>query len=213
MHKKTLFTPIYWLSKFNLSIFKRRFPEAPWLTQAAVYLLHSWLKESDTGLEWGSGRSTTWFASRIRYIISIEYNEYWFGKVSSRIRELNLSSKTDLRYIPIRKEIPDDLQPYVMFINTIPEASLDFALIDGHLRFQCMQLVISKIKPGGLLILDDAQRFVPNAIMDNHSTSINKCDIFPDSEWKTLIGSLDSWRSIHTSDGVTDTRFWVKPFE
>jgi len=47
MHRKTLTKPRYWLAKFNKWVFERRFPDAPWLSESAVYLLDIWLRPTE----------------------------------------------------------------------------------------------------------------------------------------------------------------------
>jgi hypothetical protein len=45
-------------------------PDVPWLTRQAVEILEDWLKPGYVGLEWGSGRSTLWFARRVSHLTS-----------------------------------------------------------------------------------------------------------------------------------------------
>jgi putative heme iron utilization protein len=48
-------------------------PNWPWLTKEAILLLERLLRPDDIGLEFGSGRSTIWFAERVEKLISIEH--------------------------------------------------------------------------------------------------------------------------------------------
>jgi hypothetical protein len=36
-------------------------------------------------------------------------------------------------------------------------------------------------------------------------------DVPLDDDWQAVMDRLQSWRAIHTSDGLWDTRFWVRP--
>jgi len=40
--------------------YEKTHPDAPWLTAHAIAFLVDWLRPEDTGVEWGSGRSTLW---------------------------------------------------------------------------------------------------------------------------------------------------------
>ncbi|MCK5642361.1 MAG: hypothetical protein KAJ19_16255 [Gammaproteobacteria bacterium] len=51
-------------------IWIRMHPDVPWLTRQAVEILEDWLKPGYVGLEWGSGRSTLWFARRVSHLTS-----------------------------------------------------------------------------------------------------------------------------------------------
>jgi len=102
--------------------------------------------------------------------------------------------------------------PYSDIVCNISDEYLDFALVDGiKLRVLCMEKVISKIKPGGLLILDNAERFLPNNMLGEHTVAITPRDICLDERWRKLFDVLNDWRSIYTTNGISDTRFWVKP--
>ena len=42
-----------------------------------------------------------------------------------------------------------------------PDASLDFALVDGHYRDYSAKFILPKIKPGGMLIIDNVNWYLP----------------------------------------------------
>ena len=48
------------------------------LDAQAISILASVLRPSDNGLEYGSGRSTVWFARRTTSLISVETSRLWF---------------------------------------------------------------------------------------------------------------------------------------
>ena len=168
MHPKTLTTPRYGLAKLNRWVFERRFPNVPWLAESAVYLLDSWLRPTDRGIEWGAGRSTIWLASRIGHLTSVESNRQWYKHTQRLLRDKGIQEKVDLRFIPV-DDVNDVHAPnfhsYTAVVEDIPDESLDFALVDGiKLRVLCMERVIPKIKPAGLLVLDNADRFFTNMV-------------------------------------------------
>lgn len=54
---KRLLNFAYVWRKLQQQWFQYRNPDAPWLTEQAVILLSTWLRESDIGIEWGSGEA------------------------------------------------------------------------------------------------------------------------------------------------------------
>lgn len=57
---------------------ERRNPDKPWLTPGAVAFLDGHLTPEMAGLEFGSGRSTAWFARKLARLVSVEHHEEWF---------------------------------------------------------------------------------------------------------------------------------------
>jgi predicted O-methyltransferase YrrM len=205
--------PEYLFKRLRQLRFEKSQPEAPWLTQSAILLLDSYLKPTDAGIEWGSGRSTTWFARRVAKLISVENNRQWHTIVKNKLASTHVDAKVDYRLIPCDyKEVDEPSgHPYADASLGVPDASFDFALVDGTIRATCMNAVLAKIKPGGLLILDNANRFIPNKESGGHTT-IHEPRSEPRSAiWAGIIAQLRDWRWVNTTDGIWDTRFWIKP--
>jgi hypothetical protein len=184
-------------------------PSVPWITPQATRLLEDWLKPGDVGLEWGSGRSTIWFAKRVRSLTSIEHDRDWFLKVKGQLQESGLDNVT-YHHAPIEdldKATADHL--YLKLGKELPEASQDFVLVDGQLRDMCVEVALSRLKPGGLLILDNAHWFLPHATFSPNSVGTQGNP--PSSLWGELATRLKSWRWIWTSCGVSDTAFFLRP--
>lgn len=70
---------------------------------------------------------------------------------------------------------------------------------------------MSKIKSAGLLILDNSERFFPNILLDESSIGIVSRDKCLNKRWGKIYDILASWRAITITNGVSDTRMWVKP--
>ncbi len=205
--------PSYLIRRSCQLRFERAHPEAPWLTKSAVLLLHEWLKPTDVGFEWGSGRSTVWFARRVLHLTSVEDSPKWYGDVSQQLMESGLAAKVDYRFVPceLHEQAEPESHTYANVCRELPDGSLDFALVDANIRALCMRLIIPKVRPGGLLILDNANRYVPNPFLGGFTT-IHEPRSEPRSEvWAQVLASLADWRRIDTTDGIWDTRFWVKP--
>lgn len=189
---------------------------APWLTATAVTALQDLLKPSDIGFEFGSGRSTLWLARRVQFLHSMEHEPEWFARVHEWLEREKLTDKVDYQLTPASGELAyvlSDDHPYVKGITEMPDGELDFVLVDGILRLTCVRLSMRKLKPGGVLILDNADRFVPNKYQEGYTTigKLRQRDAPRDAEWGQTCAELATWRGFNATDRVNDTRFWFKP--
>jgi predicted O-methyltransferase YrrM len=211
MKLRKLYPPFFW-PYLAQRAFHRAHREAPLIVANAVILLDSWIKPSDRGLEWGSGRSTGWLAARLDHLVTIEHDQVWYDRVSAQLRRGKLAAKVDYRLIPAPAEQmaePVD-HPYAGVADEVADRSLDLVLVDGQMRLRCMQRALDKLKPGGLLVLDGANRYVPNRF-DGGFTTVQVRQSEPLSEeWQEVLERLRDWRWMNTSDGLWDTRMWVK---
>jgi len=177
-------------------------PNDPWLTRQSVHILADLLQDTDTGLEFGSGRSTIWFAQRTSRVISIEHDFKWYQSVGQKIQDLNLESKIDYRYC-------DNIADYVGQIDSLEDNSIDYCLIDGKARDECALKVLPKLKHEGILIIDNINLYLPNA--SRSPNSIRRFDNTNDSAWASVQIQIDSWEMVWTTNGVSDTALWIKP--
>jgi predicted O-methyltransferase YrrM len=181
----------------------------PWLTRQAVEILDDRLKPGDVGLEWGSGRSTIWFAQRVTHLTSIEHNDSWYNRVKNVLSDEDVEN-VELLLAPLDtkgREQPE----YVRVAAKQRKASLDFILVDGRLRGQCTELALQLIKLGGMLIIDDAARYIPHPYCCPQSVVTQSGP--PSPLWAKIVVELEALRAetIWTSDGVTATVFYIMP--
>jgi predicted O-methyltransferase YrrM len=179
------------------------------LTRAAVSFLASWLKPSDEVLEFGSGRSTTWFARRVARVISIETSEQWHALVAQQLLEQGLSDR--VRQVLVQKTPSSDFGArYLGAFAACPQA-VDVALVDGELRDLCALQCIERVKPGGLLVVDNANWYLPAAPASQAPGSRTLDDGPATAAWQGFESATRHWRCYRTSDGVTDTWIWLRP--
>ncbi len=202
-------TPRYVANRIRDIYYRRTCPEDPWLTKAANAILSSYLGRSDAGLELGSGRSTVWLAKRIRHLISLEHNEVWYHKVRRMLKD-NALDNVDLHLIPAEEQ-KDGKPRYVAFVDGLPLNSIDFALVDGAHRGLCALSALERIRPGGLLIIDNANWYFPCQSRSPYSRTRSRG--FKGEVWKQVWESIADWRRIWTSSGVADTALFFKPFD
>ena len=210
MRKIGHWTPRYVVNRVAWFVYERRNMDKPWLTPRAVELLSELILPTDTGIEWGSGRSTAWFAKRLKHLTSIEDNREWYDIVSKRLAEQKLSNVT-YHFAPTPAE--DDSarnSEYVKHCSSFADKSLGFALVDGMAREYCAEAAIPKIAPGGLLVIDNANWFFDHP---THSPSSRVGNGPKNQPWAEVWKTLSRWRMIWTTQGVSDTGIWIRPAE
>lgn len=121
-----------------------------WVTYKAKAWLQNWLKRSHVGFEFGSGYSTIWLGQRVKFLTSVEYQLKWYKKIHMILKKYRLNN-VKLLYEPNLKFFP-------MVIRRCYNATLDFVFVDGRERVRCVQRSYIKVKPGGILILDNSER-------------------------------------------------------
>jgi hypothetical protein len=60
-------------------------------------------------------------------------------------------------------------------------------------------------------MLDNANRFVANQTRLGFSTVSEPRAEHRSPNWTTLLNTISDWRQVYMSDGISDTRAWVKP--
>jgi predicted O-methyltransferase YrrM len=192
-------SPRYIKDRMALFLTEKRHPHAPWLTRDAVKILSSLARPEDSAIEFGSGRSTLWFAKRIAHLVSFEHDPDWFRKVKGMLEES--AARNVEQHLKEGKAYVSDIAGY-------RDEGFDFALVDGVYRDECALAVLPKIKRGGFLIIDNCNWFLPSASVSPDSRRTD----FAKGGWEELYADrMKGWRQILTSNGVTDTAFFFKP--
>lgn len=119
----------------------------PWLTYPAISFLEKRLGKDMALFEFGCGNSTLYYAGKVALVYSVEHDKLWFDKISG-----TLPKNTCLFFCQL--EPGGDYCHYA--IQTGRE--FDIIVIDGRDRVNCCKNSIASLKPGGIVILDDAER-------------------------------------------------------
>jgi hypothetical protein len=186
---------VYLLRRIAYKFYEILHPNEPWLAQGAIQYCDRHLRNDQIGFEWGSGRSTAWFGKRLRKLVSIEYDQAWHGIVVEKLRRQNLKN-VECRYIAVEHSLSEPTSAhylktpqYVSAIDQFEAESVDFVVVDGHYRQACVLAALTKLKPGGLLLIDN-------------------------TNWLSLQdwGVPADWKIVHQSSNVmTQTTIWQKP--
>jgi hypothetical protein len=179
-------------------------PDWPWLTPQAVRYLDAWLKPAHHAFEWGAGRSTLWIAERARSIISVEHDPAWYARVQSlarrrHLRNIRLTFWPEAQKPPVgsgySRAILDAAEPF------------DLVLVDGLYRDHCALAALTCLKPQGVLVLDNANWYLPSISRAPNSRSLADGPASP--QWVQFEHEVSGWERIWTTNGVTDTAIWV----
>jgi hypothetical protein len=93
-------------------------------------------------------------------------------------------------------------------IHRVPDGSLGFALSDGAYRDLAPLLLIPKMAPGGLLVIDNVNWFLDHPTRSPFSRK----GLGPQNErWRQFQERVADWRFIWSSSGVSDTAIYFAP--
>jgi predicted O-methyltransferase YrrM len=201
---KPHWTPGYLWSRYKEYLFRKKNPDNPWLTQDAISIIGSMMLPTDNVLEFGSGRSTIWFAKRASKVISVENHADWYKAVEQMLKSLNW--KVDYHLVA---DGENQEARYRELLSTIPSESIDICLVDGGPRALCAVESVSKVKKGGFVIIDNVNWFLPSDSKSPSSLrSLDQCH----DQFRHFYEMVKGWRVIWTSNGVTDTALYIKPW-
>ena len=134
--------------KINSS--KTQIKETPLLTQEAIEFLADLLEKKPDAkvLEFGSGGSTIWFSQRTKNLTSIEHTAKWHKIVKNNLKKNNSCNQVNFKLLS---------RPYHTICEEFPDNFFDIIIVDGRDRVKCVEASIRVLKPGGILMLNDAQ--------------------------------------------------------
>jgi hypothetical protein len=142
----------------------------PYIPFALADELDRTLPSNAHAFEYGSGGSTLWLAKRVARLTSVEHHAGWHARVEDELKQARLGNckvelcepsplSTDSTDGPYRSPVVEgNFERYVRAITACSDESLDLVLIDGRCRAECAVGAMTKVRPGGLLILDDSDR-------------------------------------------------------
>ncbi len=187
---------------------KRKYDHAPWTSPASIEIFDTILTKEMTGIEFGSGFSTIFFAERMKSFTSIEHYKGWYDKISEVFASRNDLS-IDYKFIPpsnthtaqtpsfnqyfpeivTQFQIRNEYFEYFEAVSSYPDEHFDFILVDGRARIECLLNSLPKLKKNGILVLDNSER----------------------NRYQIIFKHLEKWPKVFTTTGLTDTTFWFKP--
>lgn len=150
--------------------------EQPWITFDAIQYLQERVQPSHRIFEFGGGGSTLFFLRRCKELVTVEHDAKWFLQLKQLVADKQLVNWAGRLVEPERgdlQEPPDASNPdhyssggtkgvnyknYASSIDAYPDEYFDIVLVDGRSRPACLKHAVPKLKKGGLLVLDNADR-------------------------------------------------------
>jgi len=165
-----------------------------------IRFLEGYLNKNQTMLETGSGRSTVWFAERVKQIESVEHHKGWFDKVSADFEKL-ATNNINYFHAQDNDENPEN-SDYVQKVASYPDNFFDIILIDGIYRGEIAKVGYDKLKSGGVFLIDNVERYlIIDTIAPERITS--KSEMTP--EWIEFDEKTKHFKKEVFSDNVTAT--------
>jgi len=119
----------------------------PWYPYCVIDLLEKRLSPEMELFEYGCGHSTLWYGARTRRVDGVEHNRDWFEKTSARCGD----------NVTIRLGSKDDPADYAGKIREFGR-QYDMIVIDGIHRLECTKACLDWLRPGGVVLFDNADR-------------------------------------------------------
>jgi predicted O-methyltransferase YrrM len=132
-----------------------------------------------TVVEWGSGGSTLALHAMVQNVVSVEHDPAWAQKVRE---ELPADKRDSLHFVPAsdpepgvdwewrkRAELERDLLAAYIDRPRSLGVKPDVVLVDGRARRFCIIEGLQLLRPGGLVILHDAQRRIYHDVIPKHA--------------------------------------------
>lgn len=195
----------------------------PWVTFAAIKFLDQKLTKDMRVFEYGSGGSSIFFAERVKEVISIEHDKSWSQKVLEKIQthgyknsQLRLvEPKEDLQVInknasDIDSYISNDeiyigksFEDYAKSIDEYPAGYFDVILIDGRARPSCFKHAVTKVKEGGFLVLDNAEReYYSNIHKSLNNYHWKKYDFYGPGPYCFYFWQTCIWQKVQSNEAI-----------
>ena len=154
-------------------------PDEPWWTRAAITWMDEHLTMDMRVIEWGAGASTPWLAARCGRLRSIDNNPLYADKAAEALLEAGLP----------RDRYSVEVRPLNASYYGCVQGKFDAAIVDGRLRVLCCKRAAELLVPGGILLLDNAER----------------------KEYAAARELLSAWPLVATNNGIWTTNIWTKP--
>jgi hypothetical protein len=152
--------------------------EQPWITFPVISILDKWITKGSKVFEFGGGGSTLFFTNRAGEVITVEHDAEWYRILDQKLKDKKAGNWKGNLILPETSNATSGLDPadpahyfsadagfsshlfkaYASYIDQFPDQYFDLVLVDGRVRPSCTIHSVPKIKKGGLLVIDNADR-------------------------------------------------------
>lgn len=150
---------------------KQKWRGLPSMALPAICFMDQFLTKDMKVFEWGSGGSTIFFHKRAEVVATFEHDNEWACTTLDALCYWGIKKHVTHFYLVPPKNTPTakygsawpgwagwSFEEYVRKIEEFPDNHFDLVSVDGRARQACLLAAMPKVRPGGLLVLDDAQR-------------------------------------------------------
>ncbi len=145
----------------------------------AIHFLETLLTKKSRVFEYGAGGSSMFFSSRVGELVSVEHDSHWLELTRKAMGKKKQGAKWrgELR-LPMQQAQPSGLPPsdplsyessdeklaglsfhgYASLIDEYDNDYFDVVLVDGRARPSCFMHAMNKVRMGGYIVLDNAER-------------------------------------------------------
>lgn len=133
----------YWRSVRRREAVNAAGAPTPWFTFPAIEYLEQFDFSTKRVFEFGAGNSTLFWCARAARVVSVENSPEWHARL-----RLRLPANGELHLV-------EDPARYPRVIGERDD-QFDVIVIDGIERRRCCEEALRKLRPGGMIILDNA---------------------------------------------------------
>lgn len=127
----------------------------PFIVMDAIRFMENIVQPGMSVVEAGGGNSSLWFLERNAQVTTYEHSSDWAGFIQKTVRENPLRFHEKNFNIKVMQG-----QSAIADMALIPDQSLDIVLVDCMNDFtrrnDCMEVLMSKVKKGGWMVLDNS---------------------------------------------------------
>lgn len=156
----------------------------PRMVFPAIHFMETLLTKDSTVFEYGAGGSSMFFASRVKELVSVEHDAGWFIRKKQSMKHAQRRHGVRWTGVLAEPQLPHDAHSsapldsadplsyatsdealreysfyrYASAIDAYKDEYFDLILIDGRTRPSCFLHAMNKVKLGGYIVLDNAER-------------------------------------------------------
>ncbi len=119
----------------------------PWYTYPAVEYLKQLDFRDKRVFEYGCGHSTLFWAARAQHVVSVEHNREWYETMASRV-----PTSCQVIFEPESNAYASTIDEFHDGFDVI----VVDGLVTGRTRLKCAKAAVRRLRPGGMIILDNS---------------------------------------------------------
>jgi predicted O-methyltransferase YrrM len=112
--------------------------------------------------------STSWYGRRFRQVYGVDANAEWFRRVKDAVSGL----------ANVQVALETDPARYITAIDRTAHEQFDMIIVDGEHRLDCLRHALSKLRAGGVLVVDNTD-VDPELVEEMRPRTTRESYVFP----------------------------------